>query len=454
MRNRIVIVMALVAAAFGASAQNTDIEALSGLNFNFGNPGARALGMGGAFLGMADDASAAEANPAGLTALVRPEVTLEIRNSKTLQSLAVEGEKDPADPESIVYEDFTSFSRAAEVSFGSFVIPRGNFRIAGYFHSVLEFENEGNAIYSQDQFGQVYIHNITYFLGPNGYVDRDTCINLGSDCDAYRLFPYYTTVNIDLETWGLAMAYKVSDNFSIGASYKYQKFEEEAGTLRTTYTLPITPRLVLVQTADDDDYAYTVGFKLGSTQSKFNLGGVYKSGGSFTAPVTLGLYDSQGDLEYVEETSRPQFNVPDVYGLGLSYSPIPQLRVNVDAVQVNYSDLVDDMQSIYPGIEDAPQYTREDVTEIHVGAEYYFLNSRIPWALRAGWWQDPEHALKWSGPISNPDQAAVGILFPEGEDRDHFTLGIGIAFSNLQIDAAYDTSDKYKVGSLSAKYVF
>jgi hypothetical protein len=32
-------------------AQNTDIEALSGLKFNFGNPGARSLAMGGAFIG-------------------------------------------------------------------------------------------------------------------------------------------------------------------------------------------------------------------------------------------------------------------------------------------------------------------------------------------------------------------------------------------------------------------
>lgn len=40
------------------SAQNTDIEALSGPQFNFGNPGARSLGMGGAFIGLADDASA------------------------------------------------------------------------------------------------------------------------------------------------------------------------------------------------------------------------------------------------------------------------------------------------------------------------------------------------------------------------------------------------------------
>ena len=38
--------------------------------------GARALGMGGAFLARADDATAASWNPAGLSYLLRPEVSL------------------------------------------------------------------------------------------------------------------------------------------------------------------------------------------------------------------------------------------------------------------------------------------------------------------------------------------------------------------------------------------
>src|SRR4029079_12793896 len=55
-----------------AFAQNTDIQSIQGLQFNFSNPGARALGMGGAFLGLADDASAAEGNPAGVPHLRKP----------------------------------------------------------------------------------------------------------------------------------------------------------------------------------------------------------------------------------------------------------------------------------------------------------------------------------------------------------------------------------------------
>ena len=194
-------------------------------------------------------------------------------------------------------------------------------------------------------------------------------------------------------------------------------------------------------------------FKLGSPRSKFNLGGVYKTGGSFEAPVALGEFDTDFNLD-VAEIGRPSFNIPDVYGVGLSYNPTPPLRINVDAVQVNYSDLVDDVLSIYDDIRDNPDYRREDVTEIHVGAEYYFLNSRIPWALRAGWWRDPEHSLRYAGPQTSGNQTAAAILFPKGEDQDHFSVGIGVAFTKLQVDAAYDTSDKFKVGSISAKYVF
>src|ERR1051326_8427092 len=81
----------LLLAALPALAQNTDIESLSGLQFNFGNPGARSLGMGGAFLGLADDASAAEANPAGLTILRKPEVSIEARNYQEQQLITTTG---------------------------------------------------------------------------------------------------------------------------------------------------------------------------------------------------------------------------------------------------------------------------------------------------------------------------------------------------------------------------
>jgi Long-chain fatty acid transport protein len=63
-------------AALPARAQAT---AQIPLQFNFLDPGARSLAMGSAFTAVADDATAAFTNPAGLTFLVKPEISAEIR---------------------------------------------------------------------------------------------------------------------------------------------------------------------------------------------------------------------------------------------------------------------------------------------------------------------------------------------------------------------------------------
>ena len=52
----------------GSEAIDATLANVAELEFNFSNPGARSLAMGGAFVGRADDASAAYANPAGLVA--------------------------------------------------------------------------------------------------------------------------------------------------------------------------------------------------------------------------------------------------------------------------------------------------------------------------------------------------------------------------------------------------
>jgi len=51
------------------------------LQFDFLNPGAKSLAVGGAFAGLADDATATFANPAGLTQLGASEVSIEFRGS-------------------------------------------------------------------------------------------------------------------------------------------------------------------------------------------------------------------------------------------------------------------------------------------------------------------------------------------------------------------------------------
>src|SRR5438067_6917862 len=172
MRKALVLIVAL-AAALPAFAQNTDIESLSGLQFNFGNPGARSLGMGGAFLGLADDASAAEANPAGLTVLRKPEVSIEIRNYVEQQIFSTTGEY----PD-ITRTAFNHYSQRVPITFASAVYPYKNATFGVYFHEALRNEGAGQVIPIRNPFSGAVTADVPIFFFPKGGtgpVSRDEC---------------------------------------------------------------------------------------------------------------------------------------------------------------------------------------------------------------------------------------------------------------------------------------
>ena len=69
------VAVVLIALAAPVAAQEGPVA----FEFSFSNPGARSMGLGGAFAALADDATAAFANPAGLVQLLESEVSLEGR---------------------------------------------------------------------------------------------------------------------------------------------------------------------------------------------------------------------------------------------------------------------------------------------------------------------------------------------------------------------------------------
>jgi hypothetical protein len=81
----------------------------------YSNPGARSVGFGGAFVALADDATGAFSNPAGLDQLTRPELSAELR---------LEISNDPAATQDA--SDLTG------LGFISFVYPAQNWSLAAY----------------------------------------------------------------------------------------------------------------------------------------------------------------------------------------------------------------------------------------------------------------------------------------------------------------------------------
>src|SRR5947209_11379462 len=153
-----------VAVTVPLAAQNTDIESLAGLQFNFGNPGARSLGMGGAFLGLADDASAAEANPAGLTILRKPEITLEGRNYQEQQVFTTSG----TFPD-LHRTSFSHYSQRMDATFASIVYPTKHFTIGAYYHEPLRNQGTGQVVPVRNTFtGEIKTNVPNFFFHTDG----------------------------------------------------------------------------------------------------------------------------------------------------------------------------------------------------------------------------------------------------------------------------------------------
>ncbi|HSN69541.1 MAG TPA: hypothetical protein VLV48_09865 [Thermoanaerobaculia bacterium] len=475
---RFACVLALGLLALPAFAQNTDLEALAGLTFNFRNPGARSLGMGGAFLGLADDATAAEANPAGLTILRTSEISLELRNART-DTLITSGGEYP----DYVTEESIGFSDNVEVSFASFVFPREKWAIAAYYHRPLDVNSEVNLVYDFDALNRPFLRDLpTYFVrrgnpaGSGGPVSRDECERLNDAdlgaCTGYQINPYITGVNVSQKTFGIAGAYEFG-RLSLGAGVRYQLFDQGALTIRyfgddLNSIFPVEALIQATELDDngnpktEDDITVTAGFKF-AIRENLSVGGVFKQG----AEYPTGVFQSVVGEEF-DEAFATTFHVPDTAGLGVAWRPIPVLALLADAVWIRYSNLTDDFHSAYPEIDilDEP-YQIEDAPEYHVGAEYFFT-SKIPVAIRGGWWLEPAHGIDYVGPLTctDPDIAEEDrvlcsgnryrqdLTFSGGTEESHFSVGVGLAWPNFQIDAAYDTSDTYKIGSLSAVYRF
>jgi long-chain fatty acid transport protein len=464
-RNAFVLVAALL--ALPVMAQNVDIESLSGLQFNFGNPGARSLGMGGAFLGLSDDASAAEANPAGLTILRKAEISIEARNYLENQLFTTSGTY----PE-IERTAFPHHSDRVVVTFASAVLPvKNKFTIGAYFHQPLRNEGVGLVAAKAPDFTSPGTALPNFFL-PVVSIDPVTRIPTLGDpisearcdqlretnpfaCLEFRIDPFFSSVNVRLRTFGVAGAWQVHPKFSIGVTARHQRFLENASTFRFTQNLDLNTVVAQataslkngrIEDKEETDTTFAVGFKWSPTD-KISVGGVYKKGPQFVTPVFFA--SGLTGFEFIE-AGDTTFHIPDVAGLGISVRPLPALTVNVDAVRVQYSNLVDNFAALVGDVAalDESPFTANDVVELHLGAEYFF-STKIPFALRAGYWRDPAHSVEWTGPLNNPSFIAEAMLFPKGEAQNHFSIGAGVAWPRFQIDAAYDTSEQYKVGSIS-----
>jgi long-chain fatty acid transport protein len=442
-------IMVLVAALAGAGASAQETPAT--FEFSFSNPGARSLGIGGAFAGLADDATAAFANPAGLVQLVRPEVSVEVRHW-SYSTPYIAGGRYQGEPTGLGLDTVDgmrteqSLDDVNGLSYASFVYPTGRWALALYAHQLAKFQSrtETQGIFYLDDFG----------------VDA-------------RSFDRRWTTDLDLVGYGISAGYRVGERLSVGLGVVYFEGSLDApfawylpdddsleGIFGPNSYLPERQLVEGDMSFGDSDWGVTAGV-LWSVSGQWSVGGFYREG-----PEVEMVYDVRAGpmAPVIDPSIRPGETVlivasnlkfPDVYGIGLAYRSLNgRLAVGFGWDRVEYSTIFGQSKPVQVGgsQDDADlmiQLAADDGDELRLGAEYAFVDTRPVLAVRLGAWLDPDH--RFHSISSDPEHRA---LFPPGDDELHLAVGLGLALSSFQVDIGVDFSDLVDTASLSIIYSF
>jgi hypothetical protein len=431
-----VLILLLVELLAPAGVAAQDQQPIIPLQLSFSDPGARSMGFGGAFVALADDATAAFANPAGLVQLLRPEVSIEARrwsySTPFTEGGRVEGLPSGTGIDTIVgLRTATSDEDITGLSFLSLAYPIGSWSLAFFRHEYA---------------------NLQFFSETQGLFGG------GTDCCQNRFLDQRATSGLDFVSSGFSVAYRISDKVDLGLAVVYYDTSLESNVTQflpdddsqesyfgpNSY-LPESSVLSQRSFSDDSDWALTGGL-LWRLSESWSIGGVYRQAPemNFGIEVTAGEAIDFGvpPGEVLARASGGPIEFPDIYGLGFAYrAPDGRLTVSFQWDRVEYSDI-----PVSLGLDDQ---TIDDADELHLGAEYVFLGSTPIIALRLGTWLEPDHQMR-----ATTDNPVTRALLSGGGDKMHYAAGLGVAMQRFQIDLAVDFADRVDTVSLSAIYSF
>ncbi|MBI3448566.1 MAG: outer membrane protein transport protein [Acidobacteria bacterium] len=471
---RLFTALFLAAAIAAPAAAVTDEEIFRDFRFNFANPGARALAMGGAFIAIANDATAAQANPARLGVLRRPEIFAEVRNRNTNASGRNTGDFliDPTiNPSSDLSLNSQITPETQTVpSVVSFVYPFKLRRALTVGVSRQEILSVKSAATNQIRTIPLIASPIQDPNNPE-QVTNSSAGSVDSKLVLYNLSAGYQ-ITRDLFVGGSVIFGQLDFKSNINSTFADPDALFGYGNLDPRFETPAGSNLISTSINDSDTdvkWAFGLFWKL---NDELSFGTVYKKG------VRMSLQEKVTDNSFAPNVAGPidtTFNVPDLSGFGIAYQPwaksshagLQSLLFALDVVRVENKDLVAGFQSGLNVVTlndfiKRVDFTASNQTEIHFGAEYYLNVGRSTLAFRGGFFTDPDSSIHSTNVVSDgsPTQTGTrtaiekGNIFPSRSTVNHVTGGVGYSFSDWEIAAAFDNSSLEKQGVLSVIYRF
>lgn len=353
--------------------------------------GARALGMGGAFLARPDDATAASWNPAGLSYLARPEVSLVGVFKRFDQTTGT-----PAG-QTLYTEDFHGTSP-------DFLSGAWPVRIGSVSGSV-----------------QLGYQRVLGFLGTRKWSRIPSTSDPGPDTETID-FESDSTGGFDTLSAGFGLHVARPLRVGLVVNRWQNGFEEHRE--RLDYR-----RTVQEVTFDLAGWNINLGAIVHPVES-INIGFVYKS--PFKASIDLSRRRTDPDLPAISVAGAASLDFPGAVGVGVSWRVQSPLTLSADFTRSYWSDgLIHDYIDVgrppvtepelyYPTLVRSPSQVDSD--QWRLGMEYVVVGSRLSVPLRAGYYSDRQYFVD---------------AFEAAPRYNGFTAGVGLVVRGLLLDVAY-----------------
>ncbi len=323
--------------------------AQSTFNFQLNGNGARAAGMGYAFTGLADDASAISWNPAGLSQLYQMEASIIGRLG--FGSASIEGFD-----ASIIDSWDVDVSSSFQLNFASFIVPFavGDFNVVGgvAYRRMFDFTGELTQMVS----GPGLIGDIEFYDNTEGAINA---ISPALGVQVHDMISIGTTVNIMTGTEDGNGDLKVDGVVDPTSEYDYSR--------------------------DYSGVAVDVGLLL-KPNEKFSIGA------TFNLPHTRTV---EGDgFEF-------DIDVPMFFTVGAAFRASDQFLLSFDYRNRPVSGL--EVEGIDPELE--------DMNSIHAGLEFLMESGDTYIPIRLGFYTDPWQRLDANDDqvVSNVFTAGIGF---------------------------------------------
>jgi long-subunit fatty acid transport protein len=366
--------------------------------------GARALGMGGAFIAIADDATAASWNPGGLIQLEKPEISVVGGYVNRVENNTFQNNPEASGKQSIANYNLNYLSTAYP-----FRAADRNMIVSLNYQRLYDFNRNWNfnlsmndplfttpVAYQYEQTGALYALGLAYSAEVTPTLSAGVTLNYWGDfINTNKWQQKYSQIgNIDLggfpgnfnagkiETYGFS-----GWNANLGFLWKMTEHWTLGGVFKTPFTASIDHEV-------SEDYTVTYPtFPAANTHTVTNT-------------------------KYSEELRMPMS-----YGLGLAYRFSDNLTISGDLYRTHWDDF---MYKNYQGIKTSPisgkpegSFDIAKTTCLRLGGEYLVIGDKYVVPLRAGIFYDPAPA------DGSPD------------NYYGFSLGSGIAYGRFIFDIAY-----------------